>query len=623
MSDELLPFYDRELAVLRGLAAEFAERHPKIAGRLALGQDDSHDPHVERIVQAFAFLTARIHQRLDDDFPELTDALLGLLYPHYLEPVPSMAIVELAFDAKQAAVTEPHRVPRGTCIETEPVEDETCLYRTCFDVDLLPVRVANVRLSGPPFRLPIVPPTGTAAVLQITIETLSETVRIDQLPLGSLRFHLHGATGRSAFLLYELLLTRATEVVVWSGVDSSRAARLPADSLRPAGFGPSEASLRADPRSFPGYRLLSEFFAFPQKFLFVDLTGLTPEVVAGCGRRIEIAVTLDSSDRDLERSVSAETVRLGCTPVVNSFPQRLDPMRIDGRGTETCVVPDARRPHALEVHSLTSVRGVRPGGESFDIRPLFGSDRRAGHRGNDGPAGGWIAARRPRRQLRPDGTADTGSDIWLSIVGEAADEGLSDLTLVLEAWCGNRNLPARLPFAVGRPRMHLRDGQGPVGRILCLTRPTRTLRPQGGKGWAWRLISHLSLNHLSLVGDGTGSAGESLREILRLYLLDDLEDYEQRARWIDGILRVDGRRGVARVAGQHGGVCRGIDVRLELDDEQFADGAGYLFASVVERFLGAWVSINSFTRLIAASRQQESRKQEWRWPPRAGNRVLV
>jgi type VI secretion system protein ImpG len=624
MTDDLLPYYDRELAIMRGLAAEFADRHPKIAGRLALGRDDSQDPHVERLVQAFAFLAARIHRRLDDDFPELTDALLGLLYPHYLRPVPSLAIVELAFDPKQAAVTEPHVVPRGTILETEPVDDEPCLYRTCFDVSLLPIKVTAARFSGPPFRLPadVVPPTGTAAMLQISLETLSDSVHICQLPLDTLRFHLHESAGRMAFELYELLLTRASGVVVWPTDTRAGATQLPKDCLLPAGFERSEAAIETDPRSFPGYRLFSEFFAFPQKFLFIDLTGISSAATAGAGRKLEIAILLDSGSRELERAVSADTLRLGCTPIVNRFTQRLDPVQLEGHATETCVVPDARRPTALEIHAISSVRGIRPGGESFEIAPFFGSHHES--TGTDRPETWWIAARRPRHEVRPDGTVDACGDIWLSLVDHAGGpQALADVTLVMEAECGNRNLPGRLPFAVGRPQLHLRDGQGPIGRISCLTKPTRTLRPGPGRGAAWRLVSHLSLNHLSLVDPGDGRSGESLRELLRLYLLDDVDDYEQRRRWIEGIAGVTGRTVAARVPGPGGGVCRGIEVRLDLDDDAFSDGAGYLFASVLERFLGAWVSINSFSRMVAGSRQRESRKEEWRWPPRAGNRVLV
>lgn len=622
MGDELLPYYERELSVLRGLAAEFAEKYPKIAGRLTLGQDESKDPHVERLLQAFAFLTSRVHCRLDDDFPELTDSLLGLLYPHYLQPIPSMSVVEFSYDPKQAAVTESHHIPRGTYVETEQVEDDTCLYRTCCDVNLLPVKLMGVRLSGPPFRLPVVPPAGTAAVLRLTIETLSEAVAVSSLPMERLRFYIHSTAGCSGYRLYELLLTRATGIVVWAGGQHQESKRLPADALQAAGFDDSESALHNDGRSFSGYRLLSEFFAFPQKFVFFDLIGLTPEMLRGCNRRVELAVVLDSSDRELERSVSSEALRLGCAPIVNSFQQRLDPVRIDGRATETCIVPDARRPYSLEVHSISAVRGIRPGGEAFELSPFLGSQRRTvGHDG-ELQGGNWIASRRSRRQPRPDGTFDVGTDTWISIIDDR-NGTQPEVTLSIEALCGNRNMPSRLPFSVGRPRLHLRDGQGPVGGVVCLVRPTRTLRPQGGKGEAWRLVSHLSLNHLSLVGDVNGSADAALRDIFRLYLLEDLEDYEQRSRWIDGIVSVVGRPGVARVPGALGGVCRGLDVMLELDDESFIDGAGYLFASVIERFLGAWVSINSFTRLAAGSPQRKSRNQVWRWPPRSGGRVLV
>ena len=169
MSDDLLPYYARELAILRTLAADFAQRHPKVAGRLSLGRDDSQDPHVERLLQGVAFLAADVQKRLDDDFPELTDALLDLLYPHYLRPVPSMTIVEMAIDRKQAALTSGYRVPRGTELETEEVDGERCIYRTCFDLQLWPLQIREARLSGPPFRLPLVPPTGTIELLTLRI----------------------------------------------------------------------------------------------------------------------------------------------------------------------------------------------------------------------------------------------------------------------------------------------------------------------------------------------------------------------------------------------------------------------------------------------------------------------
>jgi len=620
VTDPTLHYFEHELAVLRGLAAEFAGAHPKIAGRLAIGADDSKDPHVERLVQSFAFLAARIHRRLDDDFPELTDALLGVLYPHYLQPVPSMAVVEFAFDPQQAAVTEPHRLPRGTVLETEPVEDESCLYRTCFDVDLLPIRVLSARFSGPPFRLPIVPPVGTAAVLDIELETLSDAVSMHSLRLDPLRLHLHAPSGGTATELYELLLTKVKGVVVSSGQRDETPLQLPPESLQPGGFERHEAALPTDPRSFPGYRILTEFLALPDKFLFVDLAGIQLPPRGTPGRRLKISVLFETGSRELERAVSADTVRIGCAPIVNLFPLRLDPLTLDGRASEVCAVPDARRPLAVEVHSITSVRGIRHGGESFEVRPFYGPAR------SGGTASGnvfWAATRR-ERFARPDGRIDHGTDVWLSLVDEAGGrQGLADVRLDIEAVCGNRDLPAGLPFAVGRPRLSLRDGQGPVGEVRCLGRPTKTLRPKTGRGAAWRLISHLSLNHLSLVERGDGPAGETLREILGLSLLSEADDHAQRARWIEGIKSVSARRDTARITGAHGGICRGIRVSVELDDDCFADRSGYLFASVLERFLGAWVSVNSFTRLVAGMRQGSGGKEQWQWLPRAGDRRLV
>lgn len=628
MSDDLLPYYDRELAILRSLAAEFAERHPKVAGRLQLGRDASKDPHVERLLQGVAFLAADVQKRLDDDYPELTDGLLDLLYPHYLRPVPSMAIVEMGIDPKQAALTAGFLVPRGSELETEEIEGESCTYRTCFDLRLWPLTIAAARLAGPPFQLPIVAPAGTAAVLSLSLESLSKEVRIGHMPLGSLRFHLHADAGQSIYELYELLLTRCAGVVVSRGPSDPSPTVLPRQSLVPAGFAPEDAALPDDPRGFSGYRMLTEFFTLPQKYLFVDLHGLTDRVIGRFDETMQISVLLTATSRELEQVVSPGAVRLGCTPVINLFQQQFDPLVIDGSRSEYCLTGDVRRPRAAEIYSVDSVRVSEPGEDPVDVPPFY----RLLAPGTDGLTPGaeasrrlrWLTRRRMHREPRPDGMVDAGSDVWLTLVDEVGGPAaVADRTLHARGLCTNRNLPGRLPFAVGRPRVMLRDGQGPVGRIVCLSRPTSSLRNPPGRGNAWRIISHLSLNHLSLTGAGAGQAALALREMLRLYLLDDLEDFEQKQRWIQAIVDVSSRRVAARVSGRGGGVCQGLEVRVELDEERFDDKAGYLFSSVLEHFFGAWVNINSFTRLVATSRQRESRKEQWTWPPRAGAKVLA
>ena len=624
MSDDLLPWYERELSLLKDAAARFASQHPKVAARLNLGSDAVADPHVERLLQGVAFLNARLHKRLDDDYPELTGGLLDLLYPHYLRPTPSMSIVEMQLDGKQAALVDGHAVPRGTAIDTEPADGEPCRFRTCFDLRLWPLSIVDARLAGPPFRLPLVPPVATAAVLDVVFESFQSQARIGDMPLGSVRLYLNTGAGTLLFKLYEYLLTRCIGVVVSAGPADPRPVLLPGNRIVAAGFDRSESAIPDDPRSFPGYRLLSEFFALPQKFMFVDVLGLTPAVLASIGPRMHLSFLLSATDRELERMVGTTAVRVGCTPIVNLFDQRLDPVRISGTRTDYPVIPDARRPRAVEIHSIESVLASGPGERPTRVSPIYsagaatmsGDDARRRLR--------WSAVRRLVEDERPDGGFDRAGDTWISLLDERGGPAdVSNLVLHIRAVCTNRNMPDKLPFAVGRPRLHLEDGQGPVERISCLVRPTRALRHRAGRGDAWRIVSHLSLNHLSLVDVGDGRAAAALRDILALYLHDDLEDFAQKQRWIQGIVGVQGRRVAARVGGTYGGVAQGIEVTLQLDEERFSDHTAYLLASLVDRFLGAWVSINSFSRMVATSRQQESRREQWRWPPRAGSRTLV
>lgn len=624
MSDDLLPWYERELSLLKDAAGRFAAQHPKIAARLNLGSETVADPHVERLLQGVAFLNARLHKRLDDDYPELTGGLLDLLYPHYLRPTPSMSIVEMQLDAKQAALVAGHAVPRGTSIDTEPADGEPCRFRTCFDLRLWPLSVTDVRMAGPPFRLPLVPPIATAAVLEVAFETFQSQVRIGDMPLGSLRLHLNSGAGTLLFKLYELLLTRCLGVVVSTGPTDPQPVLLRGDRVVAAGLERSEAAIPDDPRSFPGYRLLSEFFALPQKFMFVDVLGLSPGVLARVGPRMHLSFLLSATDRELERLVGPSAVRIGCTPIVNLFEQRLDPVRISGTRTDYPVIPDARRPRGVEIHSIESVLASGPGERPVRVSPIYAAGAATSTSDDPRRRLRWSAVRRLVEDERPDGGFDRAGDTWISLLDERGGPAdVSNLVLHIRAVCTNRNMADKLPFAVGRPRLHLEDGQGPVERIACLVRPTKSLRHRAGRGDAWRIVSHLSLNHLSLVDTGDGRAAAALRDILALYLHDDLDDFAQKQRWIQGIIGVRGRRVAARVGGDYGGVAQGIEVTLQLDEERFSDHTAYLFSTLIDRFLGAWVSINSFSRTVATSRQQESRREQWRWPPRAGSRTLV
>jgi type VI secretion system protein ImpG len=619
MSDELLPFYNRELSFIRRLGAEFARTHPKIAGRLRLGTDASEDPHVERLIQAFAYLNARVRHKLEDDFPEITDALLGVLYPHYQLPVPSMAVVQLDLDPDQGELTTGPVVPRHTSLETETIEGEPCRFRTCYPVTLWAIDVRLASLSPPPFKAPPAPfADHAAAILRLVLTCRSEAMTFAALELDSLRFYLKGQ-GQHVYPLYELLFNNLLGVALAGSHDDPAPVVLEKDAVRPVGFGRDEGLLPYPPRSFLGYRLLTEFFAFPEKFLFFDLAGWQRAQLARQGNRLEVYLYLDRGGGDLEHNLSADTFRLGCTPIVNLYRQRAEPIALTQAEWEYRVVPDARRPLAHEVYTIDAVSALSPVGESVEYAPFFSTRHAQAH-----GARFWHATRRPALppdEAGPPGSLpDKGTEVLLSLVDPAFRVSApADWSLDVETTCLNRDLPHRLPFGGDQPRLQLSEGGTLVAHIACLTPPTPTLRPALRKGAMWRLVSHLALNHLSMTGGDAGA--EALREVLTLY---DFSDSEETRAMIAGVLDVDSRRVVGRVRAEDGvgeAVVRGVEVTVRFDEKRFAGSGLFLFAAVLERFLALYCSINSFSRLTATV---EGRKGELRrWPRRMGEKVLL
>lgn len=606
MTDELLPYYDRELSFLRKMGERFARDHPRIAGRLKLGPEGVEDPHVERLIESVAFLNARLQHRLDDDFPELSDSLLSVLYPHYLAPIPSMSTVQFTADPD---ATASYTVGRGEELETERADGEPCSYRTCYETEVWPLRVTGAKLKATPFQAPAIPAARRAvACLRLTIEPTG-AASLATLEPSRLRFHLRGLP-QHVYPLYEVLLNDVIGVALGKSPGDSKALELPPDVLSPVGFEADEGLLPYGERSLTGYRLLTEFFAFPQKFLYVDLAGLD-EMPSLPDRHLEVFLYLRRLPRDLDQFVDADAFALGCTPIVNLFQRRAEPIRFEHLEHESRVVPDTRRPLAMEVYSIDALTMVDADGETRALRPFYGIDH--------GPHAGslpifWHAARRPASLT--SSRVDRGSEVFLQVIDlEFEPAQLESKVLTAEITCTNRDLPASLPFGSGRPRMTLTAG-GAVKEIRCLSSPTRTRRPSLRQGARWRLISHLSLNHLSLSDDG---GVEALREILRLY---ELVGSSENLGLIEGIESIGCTPGMARItAGGQPGYCRGVNVSLTLDEAKFTGSGYFLFASVLERFLGLYASANSFVRLTLLTHLRESAVKKW--PPRAGDRALI
>jgi type VI secretion system protein ImpG len=612
MRDELLLYYERELTYIRQLAANFAERYPKIASRLVLEADKCEDPHVERLLEGFAFLAARVHLKIDDEFPELTEAILGIVYPHLIQPIPSMSVVEFELDPAKGKLDQGLLIPSGSILYSRPVQGVPCKFRTCYDLTLYPVTAAHAEFATPDRLRPALKAPEAQYAISVRFQAPPD-VKLAELGLDRLQVYLNGESA-VVHSVYELLASKLTRVVVRNPKEPRQAPiELPPAMVRPMGFEKNEGVLQYPGRSFQAYRLLQEYFAFPEKFFFLELNQLLGVLKQGFTNEFELVFLISRIEGEdvrlrLEGGVNAATFRTTATPVVNLFPQTCEPILFDQKQSEYAIVPDVRRMNALEIHSITEVSSLDVDQQTTHFYEPFYSIRHA--KLAHAQQTFYIASRRPSPRANDDGT-----DMYLSLV----DLSFRPLhpkvdSVTVKTLCTNRDLPSRLPFGNESGDFEL-ELSAPLKRIVALRKPTSTLRPAIGKNIYWRLISHLSLNYLSLVEEGK----ESLQQILSLYNLAG-SPYSERV--IGGITSLKSRRKFARLVSDDGiAFARGFEVELEFDEEQYVGGGVYLFAAVLERFLANYATLNSFTQVTARTLQRKEPLRQW--PPRAGQKVLV
>ena len=611
MLDDILPYYESELTAVRKLAKEFAGRYPKIASRLLLEGDVCEDPHVERLIESFAFLTGRIHKKLDDEFPQITEALLSVLYPHFLRPIPSMTIVQLQAAAGSDLAAAQH-IPRGTQLLTRPVRGLPVRFRTAYPVEVWPVQILEAQFEPVERSAFAVHSAEIVATLRLQLGIVGQA-QWAQLGLRKLRLYLDGESPL-VHALYELLLNNSAAVSVHgTGHEADLPPqRLRGDAVRAVGFGADEALLEYEARSFIGYRLLQEYFALPEKFLFVDIDGLALERFSG---PVEVRVQLSSFGRPeraarLEQTVNRDSFRLHCTPAINLFPQLAEPIRITHEVHEYPVLPDVRRPLGLEVYSIDSVRRATRGPQQGTVQeflPLFST-----RHGTETDASGcyWVAQR--RASIQPD---DDGTEVSIALVDQAMDPRTPSVeTLSIALTCTNRDLPNALPYGGEEAMLQVEEG-GVIAHARMLKKPTPTSRAPLRKASHWRLISHLSLNHLSLVEGGR----EALLEVLGLY---NFEDSGALRRQIAGIVEVNSGPSMTRVGrAPRQAFVRGTEIELVFDEDQYVGAGVYLLARVLDLFFGLYCTANSYTRLSVRSQQREDVIVQF--APRSGALPLV
>lgn len=625
MDPRLLRHYNQELGHLREMGAEFAQQFPKIAARLGMDGIAVSDPYVERLLEGYAFLAARVQLKLDAEFPRFTQRLLEILYPQFLAPTPSMLVAKLEPDLDDPSLAGGVTVPRGTAMHSLLGKgDETaCEFRSAQAVELRPIEVVSLSYFSFAPDLPLAAVPAGARVkggLRLRLRARGG-LRFDQVGLQHLPIYLSGNED-VAYKLYELALGACVGMLVlppqrpvpWCEF-------VAAENVRPLGFGDDEALLPVTLRGFQGYRLVHEYAAFPQRFLFVDLHGLAAPLARCTGDEVEIVLLFGRGEAALESVVDAANASLFCTPAINLFERRTDRVHLARGGYEHHVVVDRTRPMDFEVYELNSVSGFTAGAESKrEFLPFYA----AYHQEGPEHAAYYTVQREPRllsatqKRKGARSTSYIGSEVFLSLVDpEEAPFSAELAQLSISALVTNRDLPLHMPLGTARTDFIL-DATASMTAVRAIRGPSKPYSAMREGNVAWRFINHLSLNHLSLANEDARHGAAALREMLELYgLLGDAAITRQ----IEGLRSVSVQPLVRRFP-LPGPVAfgRGLEIALEVDELAFQGASPFLFGAVMERFLARHVSINSFTETVLRS---GSRGDIMRWVPRCGTRAIV
>ena len=642
MDPRLLRLYNDELTHLREVGAEFAAEFPKIAGRLGMEGMEVADPYVERLLEGFAFLAARVQLKLESEQPRLIAHLLESTYPNFLAPLPSMMVARLTVDATDPNLVKGHLVPRGSALIAEAVrgQETHCEFRTAQDVTLWPVELVDVRYISHAGELPMARLPDAQAMqggLRIRLRA-GGGLRFDQIALDRLGFCI-SAPDDVAFRLHEIVGAHVIGSLVRDGATRDFAVPAdgwrPRDSVRSTGFAAEESLLPESLRSFSGHRLLQEVSAMPRRLLFFDVADLAPRLAQVRHDEVELVLFFRRGDPSLEALVDVGSLSLFCTPAINLFSRRLDRIPVGSGQWEYHVVPDRTRPMDFEVHSIETVTGFGTGRVAQQrFLPLYEtglsstspSPGAATPSASDDAASAFYTVRREPRLLsqkqKQEGarSAYVGEEVYLAIVDQRQVPYREDLRqLSVSALVTNRDLPTLLPRGLSGSAAAWRlDSPGPVQRVDALHGPTRpvTRRPVGELGWS--LVNHLALNHRSLIGETAQDAAATLRRTLELYAPPDDRSWSKQ---IDGV-RSLATSSIVRRLPFAGPLTfgTGVSITVELDDLAFQGSSAYLLASVLEHFFARHAGINSFTQMSLITPQ---RGEVTRWPPRLGARPTL
>lgn len=610
MDPQLLKYYNQELVFMREVAASLAHAHPGIAGRLRMDAGEVADPYVERLVDSFSFMAARMHMKLDAEFPRFTERLLEVFYPNYVAPTPSMAIARLYPDGAGHNLNEGYRIARGTAFTARVPDGEStaCRFTSSQDVTLWPLTITEARLTGIPPDIAALDryvPQGTQVrgALRLRLATVGGIRMCDLRGPDRLPIYLSGDEQVASHLFEVLHAAGITSLIIVPGENGTPVVPAARQAVEHEGLREDQGLLPLSWTSFHGHNMLQEYFACPQRFWFFSLSGLAQGLSRVNGHEVEIVVLLDRAPGQLANLVDATRFALFCTPVINLFRRHTDRIEVSPRDTEFHLVPARLAPLDYEVFSVETVHGHEEGMSSeVEFRPLYHT------RNSDGNNHGrYFSTRREQRLVsdsaRRHGTRTlyAGTEVFLSIVDQnQAPYSENIRSLSVDALLTNRDLATLVP------RDGLRDltisQAAPVSGIGLVRAPSSPLPPCAARDMAWRLIRHINFNYLALEDLNHREGGQSLRDLLRLYAPGSDSGVD---REVESLVGARTRPITRRLPGAGPMTFgRGVECLLTVDETGFSGKSPYLFGLILEKWLTRHVAINTFTRTELHSMQR-------------------
>lgn len=599
-SDRFLHYYNQELSYLRYAGKNFAKTYPKIARRLELSDSESPDPHVERLLESFAFLTGRISKEIDDQYPETATALLNILYPHLVNPVPAMAIAHLKADPSKGNLTTGFLVPKGTLLSAKAHEGISCQFTTVYPVKLWPIQLTNVRVV-PTHRYEMHEKTDKSWLLEFQLKSLN--VDFKAMKLDFLDFHIR-ADRKLALLIYQILCAQKNCDVFYS-IDGKTLHKLPKNSFTPLGFDVDQMSMPMGPHSTHSYQLLQEYFHLPEKFLFFRIQNLefmrtfSPD-------DLTLYISIENAGEIYEQPLSPDIFLLGATPIINLFPKTTDPFRLDKKQTHYRLIADQRLDRTTEIYSVQDVIGTMEGqGEPITLSSYFSFD----HHTTLNPDTVYWTSKRVSSKMRDL----PGTDIYLSFVDINFTPQMPAQQIVYaKTLCTNRYLTDQLPYNA----LLAAESALPVRQIVCLDKPVSQVHAPEDGSTLWQLISQLSVNHLGLSSGPFALQG--LQEMLRLYVKTSTQGHYD-IEMLKGIQVQPMTRRVNREAWR--GFVRGHEVTLMIEEGTSTGSSAFLLASVLRYYFSLHVGINSFIEVVL--KDDFATKEIMRWQPTPGMQIQL